>query len=123
MKKLLEKTDNTVDVAPKEGSGCPKTVHTEENIKLVEEMILSKEDQPGSHSIPTEIARELNIDHRSVPRVIDQDLGFSFYCKCFLHFLLCHFHGCLLLNSSMFLLLIPQILSLFFHLIHPSLSQ
>ena len=37
-------------------------------------MILSKEDQPGTHSTPAEIVRELDIDCRSVSRIIDQDL-------------------------------------------------
>ena len=33
--------------------------HTKKNIKLVEEMIFSKEDQPGIHSTPAEIAHNL----------------------------------------------------------------
>ena len=41
VKKLL-KIDETGKVARKEGSGRP--VHTEENIELVEEIILSQED-------------------------------------------------------------------------------
>ena len=36
MKKLLKKIDETGDVARKEGSGQPKSIPTDENIKLVE---------------------------------------------------------------------------------------
>ena len=75
IKKLLKKIDETGDVARKEGSGRPKSVRTEENIEQVEEMILSKKDQPETHSTLAEIALELNVDHRSVFCIIDQDLG------------------------------------------------
>ena len=47
-----------------------KKVHTEGNIELRIEMILSQEYQPT----PVDIAREPNIDCRWVSRVIDQDL-------------------------------------------------
>ena len=74
MKKLLKKIDETVDVAGKEGLGWPKSLSTSENTELVEELVLSQEDQPGSHSTPAEIECELNIDCRSVSRIIDKDL-------------------------------------------------
>ena len=48
-------------------------LYTQENIELVEEMILSQEVQPGTHSAPPEIGRKLNVDCRSVSRIIDQD--------------------------------------------------
>ena len=60
MKKLLEKIEKIGGVARKE----------------IKEMILSQEDQSGTHSSPTEIARELNIDRRSLSRITDQDLDF-----------------------------------------------
>ena len=50
------------DVARKEGSGRPQPVRTEENTKLVEEMVLNQEDQPEAHSTPAEIVHDLNID-------------------------------------------------------------
>ena len=40
VKKLLKKIDENGDAAQKDGSGPPKSVHTEKNIELVEEMIL-----------------------------------------------------------------------------------
>ena len=51
MKKLLKNIDETGGIAREEGSGQPKTVRTEENIELVEEMILSQEDQPGTQKL------------------------------------------------------------------------
>ena len=37
-------------------------VRAEENIELIEEIILSQEDQPGVHPTPADIAGESNID-------------------------------------------------------------
>ena len=42
--------------------------------ELAEEMVLSLADQPRTRFTPAEIARDLNTDRRSVPRIIDQDL-------------------------------------------------
>ena len=74
MKSLLKKIDETGDVIWKEGFGRPRSVRTEENIQEVEEMILSQEDDPGSHLTPAEIAKKLDIDRRSISRMIDEDL-------------------------------------------------
>ena len=41
-----------------------KKLRTEENIELIEEMILSQEDQPGAHPTTVDIAGEPNIDCR-----------------------------------------------------------
>ena len=69
VKKLLKKIDETGS-----DSGRSKSALTEENIEQVKEMILSQEDQRGTHSTQAEIARERNIDRRSVSRIIAQDL-------------------------------------------------
>ena len=45
-------------------------------IEPIEEMILSQEDQPGTHPTPADNAREPNIDRLSASRVIDRVLGF-----------------------------------------------
>ena len=74
MKKLLKTIDETGGVARKEVSRRPKSVRTEENIELVEEMILSEEDQPGTHFTLAGIARKLNIARRSASCAIDQYL-------------------------------------------------
>ena len=70
-KKLLKKIDKTGEVAWKGGSERPKSVRTEENTELVEEMILSQEGQPGTHS--TLLHVNLTWSLISVP-LIDQDL-------------------------------------------------
>ena len=74
VKKLLKKIGEIDHVAGKESSGRPKSVCTEESIKLIEEIILSQKVQPETHSTPTQIARELNINFQSVPRIVDQNL-------------------------------------------------
>ena len=77
----MKKIDETSDVARKEGSGRSKSAHTEENIKLVDEMIFSQEDQLRTHSTSAQIALELNIDCRSAFHIIDQDLDFRLLRK------------------------------------------
>ena len=63
-------------------SGSSKSARTEVKIELVEEIVLIQEDQPETHSAPVEIAHELNIDHRSVSHIIDQDLYLCSQRKC-----------------------------------------
>ena len=77
-KKLLKKIDETGDVAPKKGSGQAKSLCAGENLKLVEEMILSQENQPGmgTDSTPAEIPCELNIDSQSVSHKLIRTLIF-----------------------------------------------
>ena len=65
----MKKTDRLVTF-------LEKKVHTEENIEQKGRMILSQKDQPGAHPTRADIAREPNIDSRSVSHVIGQDLGF-----------------------------------------------
>lgn len=74
--KLLEKIEETGGGSRKKGSGWARFVRAEQNIKLVEEIILSQGDQTGTHSTLAEVADELNIDHQSVFCIIDQDLIF-----------------------------------------------
>ena len=70
MKTLLKNIDERGDIERKEGSGRPKSARTEENIEEVQGMILSQEDEPGTHSTPSEIALELRIGVSSVYRII-----------------------------------------------------
>ena len=56
-------------MARKKGSGRPVTVTTEENSEKVEEMICSQEE-PGTHTSPREIAKQLDISHCSVRRMV-----------------------------------------------------
>jgi len=40
------------------GAGRPRTVLCDDNIERVEQLTLSQEDKPGTHSAQREIARE-----------------------------------------------------------------
>ena len=48
-----------------------------EKFELIEEMILSQEDQPGAHPTPADIASEPNIDRQRIYLVIDRYLVFD----------------------------------------------
>ena len=76
VKELLKEIEETGDVARKKVSEWPKSVHTEENIKLVREMILIQAVQSGNHFTPAETACEFNIESQPVYGIIDQDLDF-----------------------------------------------
>ena len=51
-------------------SGQPITVTTDENPELVEELICSQEEFPGTHKSPREIARNVGISRSSVRRLV-----------------------------------------------------
>ena len=82
VEKLLKKIDKTGNVARKKGSGQPKSVHTEENIELVEEIFHSLEDQPETQNTAAKTPCELNIDCQSVLRITDQHLHLLPLRKC-----------------------------------------
>ena len=46
------------------GTLLEKKVRMGEKFELIEEMILSQEDQPGAHPTPADIASEPNIDRQ-----------------------------------------------------------
>lgn len=79
--KLLKKIDSTGTVQRKPGSGRQRTVRTDDNIQLVEELVLSQEDAPQTHRTQREIARETGINLRSVSRIIKKDLELICYKK------------------------------------------
>jgi hypothetical protein len=68
----FHKTGSAVNRKP--GSGKPKTAPTEENIAAVHDMICSQEGKPGTSRSSRDIAKELNIDARSVRRIAKKDL-------------------------------------------------
>ena len=59
--RLIKKIDDTGSIERRVGSGRPKTSRTEENIQIVEELILSQEDQPQTHKSFMEIERDTGI--------------------------------------------------------------
>jgi hypothetical protein len=54
---LLKKLRRTGNTDRKKGSGRPKSTRTEENVSAVEELILSQENKPQTHSTTRQITR------------------------------------------------------------------
>ena len=81
----LQRFTQTGEITRRKGSGRPKSARTEENIEDVEGLILSQEDQPGTHQTPRQIARQLNICHQSVRNITDKDLELNVFKKMVVH--------------------------------------
>ena len=77
----MRKIDETGDVRRKIGSGRPRIARSKENLDAIEDMILSQEDNPGTHISQREIARELSISQASVSRASKTDLSLKAYRK------------------------------------------
>ena len=54
----------------KESSGQPRSVTTEENTDLIEELICSQEEAPHTHLAPRKIAEQTGISRSSIRRMI-----------------------------------------------------
>lgn len=67
--RLIKKIKETGDVKRLKGSGRPATAVTEENEEMVESLILSQEDKPGTHDSQRKIARKVGVSRRSVQRI------------------------------------------------------
>ena len=52
------------------GSERPRTVTTAENEEMVEELICSQEEKPGTHLSPREIEKYTGISRSSVRRMV-----------------------------------------------------
>lgn len=78
VKAICQRFHNTGSaVIRKSGSGRPKTARTQENIAAVHDMICSQDDKPGTSRSSRDIAKELNIDARSVRTIAKKDLHLS----------------------------------------------
>ena len=67
---LIKKIEETGSTDRKYGSGKPKTAQTERNIRLVvEESIMSQEENPGTHTSQRKLGKRLNISQSSVLRI------------------------------------------------------
>jgi hypothetical protein len=75
LKTLLKKLRQTGNTDRKKGSGRPKSTRTEENINAVEELILSQENKPQTHSTTRQIARLTGVSQSSVTRIVHMDLS------------------------------------------------
>ena len=70
---LIRKID-IGDIHCKPGSGRPRCARTDDVIDQVEDLVLSQEDAPQSHSSQRQIARQIGISLTSVNRIIKNDL-------------------------------------------------
>jgi hypothetical protein len=72
--RLLKNITATGSSDRKHGSGRRRTSRTNENIENVGDLILSQEDQPGTHRSIRQIARESDISKSAVHRIVHKDL-------------------------------------------------
>src|ERR1051325_8996112 len=79
VKKLLVKIDTTGSVSRQVGSGRPLSACTNDNCAIVADLVLSQEDNPGTHRTICEIEKETSIHSSSVHRIIHK----QFSLKCF----------------------------------------
>lgn len=79
LKRVIRNIEATGSADRKVGSGKMRSARTMENIAIVDEMILSQEDQPGTHRTIRQIERDTGIAKSSVNEIIHQDLAL----KCF----------------------------------------
>ena len=77
LQKLLKKIGKTGDIKRKQGSGRPRTSRLDANIEAVEDMVLSQENEPGTHLSLREIESETGIPLTSVHRIVHEDLGLT----------------------------------------------
>ena len=78
---LLRKIDKTGNFARIPGSGRTPTALTNENVEEVEELILSQEENPGTHEGQINIERIIGISQSSVSRICRQSLGLTAFRK------------------------------------------
>jgi len=64
----------TYTVGRRHGSDRPRSARTDENINQVNDMVMSQEDQPQTHSTVREISRKTGIPKSSVVWIIRKDL-------------------------------------------------
>ena len=78
---LVDKIDATGSIKRITGSGRPKSAINEKNVEAVEELILSQEEQPGSHKSQRKIAASVKCSQSSVSRISRHSLGLTAYKK------------------------------------------
>ena len=57
----------------RKGSGRPRSVATEENTVLIEELICSQEEAPHKHLAPRKIAEQTGVSRLSIRRIIKRN--------------------------------------------------
>ena len=79
---VIRKIDKTGSTQRQVCSGRPRSVRCSEAINEVEDLIVSQEDKPQSHSTQREISWQLKISLGSVNRIVKQDLRLKCFKKC-----------------------------------------
>ena len=74
LNRLIKKIDDTGSTERATGAGRPRTVRCDDNVERVEQLALSQEDKPGTHSTQREITRKLNISHTTLRLILRNDL-------------------------------------------------
>jgi len=76
LKKLIRKIDDTgtVDRRSALGSGRPCTAHVADKINEVDDLVLSQDNAPNTHSTQRQIARQTGILLTSFNRIIKSNL-------------------------------------------------
>ena len=77
--RLIQKLQKTGSVKRLQGSGRPRTVSTDENAQLVDDLLCSQDDQPGSHLSQRKISNRLNIPRSSAQRIIKNKHNVHFF--------------------------------------------
>lgn len=72
--RLIRKLVQTGTTDRSKGGGRPRTARTEDNIAEVDEVIVSQEDQPGTHLSQRKISQNLGISLGSVHNIVRTDL-------------------------------------------------
>ena len=72
--RLLKNIAVTGSSGRKPGSGARRTARTDANIEAIEQLVLSQEENPGTHRTIREMARETGISAKSVPSIVHKDL-------------------------------------------------
>ena len=70
VQRLLNRFKENGSMDRKPGSGRPRTATTAENEEIVEDLICSQEESPGSHMSPREIKKHTGISRSSVKRIV-----------------------------------------------------
>ena len=79
LNRLIRKIDSAGSVERTSGSGRPRVIRSQANIDLVQELICSQDDQPGTSKSPREIERMTGISRSSVRRIVKQDLRLNVF--------------------------------------------
>ena len=73
--KAIKRLETTASISPLKKSDRPKTATSNDTLNDVEDLVLSQDSQPGSHSSARVVAKRLGIGRSSVQRLVKKRLG------------------------------------------------